>query len=515
MKKFLLAVIAVLVCLSVVGCNKGWKSSVTDYSGEVSSNGGFAVEKGDYVYFINGIGDNTDDNSYGTPVKGSVVRVKKSELTTADASANAEIVVPEMVYSTKTDNSNGLFIFGDYIYYATPCAEKDSNGSIRNTELEYMKAKLDGSERKVVATIASNSDDYRFVEIDGEVYLAINCKNDDGENVLRVYSASSCELVKESEVVSSYAFATDLNDGYAYYTTTVHNEDLDENENFNALRKIALDGSADEEVLNGAGTYTDKDNGIGIAGVTFEIVKYTGSHLYISETTVQTSNIKNYKAVATSELTTGEGASAANYGKLITIDNGSGLSSTVFADTSIYIAPNRILYFDSSFGIMIYDYTKMSEPSLGRIKVFYDKDLVSYTFKFLKDDVAYFSDSTYYYSFNISEVVDLTTGEIKKATPKVKRLTFSAVNSGWYLPEIVDDVLLASVSDDGFYSYVYAFDVNVANDKTQEEIDDYVADFNKSDREHFLKRHDLMAGIMSDSDKEAYDAYLNETYPEE
>ena len=61
-KKILGIVAAATMLCSVVmaaGCDKvDFKMptpNAADYAGEVKSNGGFAVEKGNYVYFINGV----------------------------------------------------------------------------------------------------------------------------------------------------------------------------------------------------------------------------------------------------------------------------------------------------------------------------------------------------------------------------------------------------------------------------------------------------------------------------
>ena len=45
----------------------------------VTSNGGFVVGVGNYYYFINGVEQSTADNTYGTPVKGALQRILKSD----------------------------------------------------------------------------------------------------------------------------------------------------------------------------------------------------------------------------------------------------------------------------------------------------------------------------------------------------------------------------------------------------------------------------------------------------
>ncbi len=520
MKKVLLAILVLAICIGMVGCgNSKWKTTVTDYSGEVSSNGGFLVEKGDWVYFINGSESYTADNTFGSPVKGAIVRTKKSDFGKSDATS--EVVVPEVVYSSEMTNSSGLFIFGDYIYYATPCSEKNKDGEVRNTELEYMRTKLDGTDSKVIATISSNSDPYRYVEISGTVYLVLYTTNSESNNVLRVYNTTTCALSKESQTVSSYVLPDDLTSGYAFYTTTVHNDELDSDESFNALHRFALDGSEDVEILNGAGTYSDATNGIGIAGVTFDTVKWTGEYLYLSETSVETSSVVVYKGVKASELTVEASgttpATRLNYDKLVTLDNGSSLASSIFADSSIYVNLESIFYFDSTYGIVKYDYRQLSNATFGRTKVYYNADILSATFEFMKDGVAYLSVDDVYYSLKLSDIIDLETGDIKATASSVKpkKLNYFTINTSWYQPEIVGNYFVTSVSATPFYDYVYVIDLSATDGLTDDELEDYTTDVATVDREHLQARMANLIGIMTSADKEGYTTYLDENYPED
>ena len=109
---------------------------------EAVSNGGFAVEKGDYVYFINGVESNTADNSFGKPVKGAIQRISKSNLKSRNNVA--ETVVPSVVYSS--NYNGGIFIYGDYIYYSTPSTARNSDGEVLNGNRDLKRTKLDGTE---------------------------------------------------------------------------------------------------------------------------------------------------------------------------------------------------------------------------------------------------------------------------------------------------------------------------------------------------------------------------------
>ena len=164
--------------LALAGCGSekyaGEKLSATDTFESVSSNGGFAVETKDYVYFINGTESNTAKNSYGDVVKGSLMRISKTELAKQEYDA-AQIVVPSLFVAG--DYTSGVFIYGGYVYYATPTTDKDpKTGVVENSYLDFKRSKLDGSEAPMGGKndyffrLSSNSAKYRFVEVDGTVY---------------------------------------------------------------------------------------------------------------------------------------------------------------------------------------------------------------------------------------------------------------------------------------------------------------------------------------------------------
>ena len=107
MKKIIILLVALLTCLTAVfaGCgdSTGYDNKLTGFEGEVSSNGGFAVQKGEYIYFINGVETHTTDNTYGKVEMGALARVKASDL------SNAEIVIPSLFVAG--DKTSGFYIF--------------------------------------------------------------------------------------------------------------------------------------------------------------------------------------------------------------------------------------------------------------------------------------------------------------------------------------------------------------------------------------------------------------------
>lgn len=202
----------------------------------VESNGGFAVKQGDFVYFINGSESYTADNNYGEVVKGALMRISVSDLANGNYD-NVKTVVPSL-FSTQSIKA-GIYIFGDYVYYATPTTDKNLEGEVENGWLDFKRAKLDGSEAPssyFLRMATSSSEDsyvtnYRFVTEKG-----VDRNNDgeddvfclyemtaDGSKYLKSYNVATGEdtvLVKGAKS-SFYYDAKNLDNPTVYYTMAV------------------------------------------------------------------------------------------------------------------------------------------------------------------------------------------------------------------------------------------------------------------------------------------------------
>ncbi len=215
--------------LALTGCGSvGYKGEQLtagyDKAATVSSNGGFAVEKGDYVYFINGSALSTADNTYGDVVKGSLMRISKAKLA-AEQYSEAQIVIPSLFVAG--DNTAGVFIYGEYVYYATPTTDKDTKtGQVQNTYLDFKRSKLDGSEAPMggkndyLFRLSSNTAKYRFVEVNDKVY----CLYEEGGALKsrRVDNDNNETTVLVSGAKSSFFFdAKDPTNPNVYYTMGV------------------------------------------------------------------------------------------------------------------------------------------------------------------------------------------------------------------------------------------------------------------------------------------------------
>ena len=182
-------------------------------SGEVVSNGGFVVEKGSYVYFINGVEAYTADNTYGTPVKGSLMRISKSDL---EAGVNsAETVIPSLMVAA--DYSSGIYIFGDRVYYATPNNVRNTSGVIESEYLDFKSARLDGSDIQSYFNVADNATVYRYMEVEGTVYLVY-----ESDSELHSYNTGNKTDTVLAKDVTEYVVDTAASGTpYVYYTMGV------------------------------------------------------------------------------------------------------------------------------------------------------------------------------------------------------------------------------------------------------------------------------------------------------
>ena len=153
-------------------CQTKWTGvSVKDTSQYVAgTNGGFVTETNDYVYFINGKANNTDQNKFGSVLKGSVQRIKKDDLNGGNYS-NTQTVVPSVIYSGSY--KAGLYIYDGYIYYTTPSTQKNTDGEVLNSNLDFKRTKLDGTGTTdgYIWQSSDNAVDYRYVNVDGTVYI--------------------------------------------------------------------------------------------------------------------------------------------------------------------------------------------------------------------------------------------------------------------------------------------------------------------------------------------------------
>lgn len=204
MKKFLKSCLVVLLvfCVSfpLVSCKK--KISNTTVAVDkvkvvngVSTNGGMTAIYDGYLYFINGVKTVEADSVKGN-TRAAICRVKYDE-TTGKTSGDMEIVVDELVGF----KYGSLHFFGDYMYYASACSDKNKKGEVLYNKVSFKRYDLVYNKTYTIYTTKLNSSSET---VDYAYYI-------DGENLnLVVYEKTNATItslkvdkkVKENYVIS-------------------------------------------------------------------------------------------------------------------------------------------------------------------------------------------------------------------------------------------------------------------------------------------------------------------------
>ncbi len=221
---FTAAAFMAMGAFSFAACSPNFTPPSGYPDGKATSNGGFVVSVGDgadgYYYFINGVGSSTSDNTYGVPVKGALMRVKKGEL----KENNAETVIPSLMVAG--DTTAGIFVYNGRVYYATPSTVRDTKGVVQNSRLDFKSAKLDGTGIQDLFRLASNTTVYRFVDVGGTVYVLYA----EGTSSVTMHSFNT--TTKKDTVLfdgaTDYVLdSTDKENPVVYYTMGVTDVDVE------------------------------------------------------------------------------------------------------------------------------------------------------------------------------------------------------------------------------------------------------------------------------------------------
>lgn len=230
MKRILKVLTVIIFVMFVfVGCAKTDNTLANSPS---VGNGGLAVVKGEYVYFVNGFVSKTNEATKANKniTKGGIYRVKANQVNYSvnngmlnfisgniSVDDDGDVIGAELIIKKVCAFENAkLYIFGEYIYYVTPSNKVDGSGEVYIDDIEFCRAKLDGKDNKVLGTITNADSEFTkgdlvFYNYGGEVYFA--CYN--GADKLEMYkitnkstslmvTVSSVTEVMFSKIISDY-----------------------------------------------------------------------------------------------------------------------------------------------------------------------------------------------------------------------------------------------------------------------------------------------------------------------
>lgn len=493
MRKILKSVIVIMLALMLtLACACGESSWNSDNvtlkdGGNVISANGFVAETEHYVYFINGKGDSTTDNKFGTPVKGSLMAMKKSDMEKPADEIEQCIVVPKLFVAS--DYTSGLFFHDGYVYYGTPTTDKDSSGTAANTELEFMRTKLDGSgATDRFFKTGALSDVYRFVEKDGVVYVVVY---DSANSQIISYNTATAESkvivekddkTESSETLDSYNFVDVENAGEVavVYTTKVFTADYNESEaeftqyvrptaDYNKVYVYKVGDAESKLVLDGTETNS-----------TFALTLVKGEYVYYTQTKAVSINSANTYAISLSDLYQG------NKATIVT-------KADYVADANLIVSLDEVYLATENSGV-IKKSTITGDVTSAEAVVAKVSTVSKLLFK--DGDYMYYINSNSY----IARIKISNVDEENEADLAEQIISDSTVATDWYKVEKIGDYVFYSDNTEAGCSYIKF--VNVGGNPVVDEGED---DGHGHDHEHtYAFENQKQIGKVAESDMLVY-----------
>ncbi|MCL1901265.1 MAG: hypothetical protein FWG51_02575, partial [Firmicutes bacterium] len=216
-KKLLIAVMLIICLLSLFACSESFSYQALPGGPNINDeivggNSGICVQKGDYIYMINGMADTTADNNFGDAVRGAIYRLELNPAT--GEIIETLLMAPKAFYSK--EQGAGLYIpdNGNKLYYISPSTEKDKNGDRLYWYYDIFSVNLNGTETRKMGTI-----DYyntgKFLQIGSEVCFVYEPTIIDKTDNKILAMKENGQIV---ECLKGYEKAIIGEDGNIYYT---------------------------------------------------------------------------------------------------------------------------------------------------------------------------------------------------------------------------------------------------------------------------------------------------------
>ena len=189
-KSLMVLVLCVCTCLSFAGCGEVKWSETTNNNANVVSNGGATVYHNGWLYFINGTKTVNEQNNTGKNVQAGIYRVQTDaqgnvlyKETTAKAKDDKEVKefknMECLVQNLAGFDNGSLFIFGDYLYYATPSTDKNDEGSMLTGKVTFRRYDLVNKASQSIYTTKASDDtvNYTYYKQGATLNLVVFEKN--------------------------------------------------------------------------------------------------------------------------------------------------------------------------------------------------------------------------------------------------------------------------------------------------------------------------------------------------
>lgn len=233
MKKFTRVLICLMLCVfgvGLIGCgdNRTEKEKTFTYPGAratVEGNGGLAVSKGNYIYFVNGFKNASDSKQGKKSSFGSVMLTKLDKNGNLVVDENGSIEYDNYIHISKTLSgfeATSLNIFGDYLYFTSVCQRDGDNETWAKDIVTFNRIKLDKTskvEEIYESTSANTNLEFKFYGNSNGVSLLVFEK--DSNKLVKVTSGGKKTTISKN--VEQVLFADDYRD-VCFIKSTSNNE---------------------------------------------------------------------------------------------------------------------------------------------------------------------------------------------------------------------------------------------------------------------------------------------------
>ena len=492
MKKTIVKILSCVVCVcllltTLVACagTGKWTSTKMNNWGNVKSVGGFVAETDNYLYFIGGSTSSSGDNTFGTPVKGSLMVADRNDL------SKTEIAVPKLFGAT--DYQAGLYIFGDYVYYGSPNTDLSSSGAVASTEMMFRRAKLDGSSDELLFKAGSLAYEYRVVKgADDNIYIVYY---DTNASALKSFNATTKEeivIAKTDETteglksLASYKFLTNnmVNSAVVVYTVTVYSESYNK-------EMIENSGSArPTENYNMVYAYTVGDtlaeNDEVVGKVIFDGSKQKNSNYTISKVDKNFVYIQRTNTYAITQMF------ALNKENIASANGENEVGVEVVAS---YV--DRLYYTESLDKVYILDKTDAENVKLytdTMIKAEKSASTRNLVARINTINTLLYTNGDYMYYYNTNNNLCRLNVNLQDEV-KEERISEDSVAVTWYQPEIITlgEKEYIFYCDNSSLGNSYVKYVDLSNDIVSEDTDD-----NDEDDLFYIEGHEFFGKVLDE-----------------
>lgn len=441
MKKFTRILICLILCVFTIGlaaCGDNQDNfTYPTASMQTYGNGGLSVQKGDYLYFVNGYqsADNMTEKNASYHV-GALMIAKLDE--NGNLILNDEGLLGDDYYRVMSDKlcgfeATGLYIFGDYLYFTSPCQENEAgtDGEWAKGRVDFYRIRLDdsGSVEKLYTSGVENENlQYEYYYDGNNTFILVYESGDTlnssgGTNILKRIDANDASSTEISRDVSSVVMADDSDK--IFYVTTDDDERC-------VLNKYDIVNNNSSQYL---GKFTNE--------ITAKFV--VNGYVYIEETHGSNMDLKRSR-ISTSGAFTDFVPGISNY-------------------TTYEITPNGEMVIGITDNVIDFYLFGNTSPSLNFVE---DADIETINFiGFANGSIVYYDDN------NAIKMVSYANFISNPGlTPEIVTLaTLSDVNTDYF---DLDDNYLYFYKTVGSNSYLHRLSVNNNNGETEEMVGVYL-----------------------------------------